>query len=162
MAKSKTPVTPGIRFLKSKKVAFSPHCYKYEENGGAKVAAKSLGVDEHLVVKTIVMEDAEKNTFFILMHGNKSVSTKNLARALHTKSVQLCSPKNVTKITGYLVGGTSPFGSQKTLPVYIEASILKLKKVWINAGKRGVLVEITTDDLVKLLKPISVNVAISE
>ena len=119
MAKEKIPSTPAIRFLRNYSVNFIPRLYKYEEKGGTEVAARELEVDEHMVIKTLVMEDEKKNPFIILMHGDKLVSTKTLARLLGSKSITPCDPKVANKHTGYLVGGTSPFGTRKELPVYI-------------------------------------------
>ena len=158
MAKEKVPSTPAIRFLKKYSVNFIPRIYKYEEKGGTEVAARELEVDEHSVIKTLVMEDEKKNPFIILMHGDKLVSTKTLARALGSKSITPCDPKVASKHTGYVVGGTSPFGTKKELPVYIEESILTLPKILINAGRRGLLVEMPTSDLIKTLKPKAVTV----
>ncbi|MBN2515004.1 MAG: Cys-tRNA(Pro) deacylase [Deltaproteobacteria bacterium] len=159
MAKEKIPSTPAIRFLKKYSVNFIPRLYKYEEKGGTEVAARELEVDEHTVIKTLVMEDEKRNPFIILMHGDKLVSTKTLARVLGSKSITPCDPKVASKHTGYLVGGTSPFGTRKELPVYIEESIMKLPKVLINAGRRGLLVEMLTSDLIKTLRPKVVTVA---
>lgn len=158
MAKEKVPSTPAIRFLKKYSVNFIPRVYKYEEKGGTEVAARELEVDEHSVIKTLVMEDEKKNPFIILMHGDKLVSTKTLARVLGSKSITPCDPKVASKHTGYVVGGTSPFGTKKELPVYIEESILTLPKILINAGRRGLLVEMPTSDLIKTLKPKAVTV----
>ena len=160
MTKEKFPTTQAIRALKHHKIEFSIHYYKYEEKGGTAVAARDLNVDEHLVVKTLVMEDGNGHPFLILMHGDKKVSTKALARALGVKTVRPCDPKVAHKHTGYLVGGTSPFGTKKPLKTCIEKTIINVKKIYINAGKRGLLAEISPRDLVKLLKPIPVNVAL--
>jgi Cys-tRNA(Pro) deacylase len=158
MAKEKIPSTPAIRFLRNYSVNFIPRLYKYEEKGGTEVAARELEVDEHMVIKTLVMEDEKKNPFIILMHGDKLVSTKTLARLLGSKSITPCDPKVANKHTGYLVGGTSPFGTRKELPVYIEETILSLPKILINAGRKGLLVEMPTSDLIKTLKPKTVTV----
>lgn len=158
MAKEKLPSTPAIRFLKKHSINFIPRFYKYEEKGGTEVAAKELEVDEHMVIKTLVMEDEKKNPFIILMHGDRMVSTKTLARVLGSKSITPCDPKIANKHTGYLVGGTSPFGTRKELPVYIEESILALPKVLINAGRKGLLVEMPTSELIKTLRPKAVTV----
>ena len=160
MTKERLQKTQAIRALNKHKIEFSIHPYKYEEKGGTKVAAKELNADEHLVIKTLVMEDGKGNPFLILMHGDKKVSTKALARALGVKTVRPCDPKVAHKHTGYLVGGTSPFGTKKPLKICIEKSIVNLKKIYINAGKRGLLAEISPRDLVKLLKPTPVNVAL--
>jgi Cys-tRNA(Pro) deacylase len=159
LTKEKFPVTSAIRFLKDHQVNFIERPYRYEEEGGTEVAAKALGVGEHLVIKTLVMEDDQKAPFIILMHGDKQVSTKELARTIGVKSVNPCTPEVALKHTGYMVGGISPFGTKKVLPVYVEESILSLPKIFINAGRRGLLVEISPSDLVKVLNPIPVKVA---
>ena len=160
MAKEKFPKTQAIRAMNQHKIGFSVRPYKYEENGGTAVAAKELNVDEHLVIKTLVMEDGNGNPFLILMHGDKKVSTKALARALGVKTVRPCDPQVAHKHTGYFVGGTSPFGTKKPLKTCVEETIIDLKKIFINAGKKGLLAEISPSDLLKVLKPISVNVAL--
>ena len=160
MAKDKLPITQAVRMLKEKGADFTLHTYKYEEKGGTSVASRELGVDEHQLVKTLVMEDDHKNPLLILMHGDNQVSTKNLARALGAKSVEPCDPETAHRHTGYVVGGISPFGTRKPLKVYVEASILGLPKIYINAGKRGLLAEMSPQELKRVLNPISVNVAI--
>jgi len=160
MAHDKTSITLAIRELKEKGVDFTLHPYKYEEKGGTEVASRELGVDEFLVVKTLVMEDDQGKPFIILMHGNKSVSTKNMARNLGVKTVKPCEPETAHRHTGYIVGGTSPFGTRKPLEVYLEATILDLPRIFINAGKKGLLAEICPGDLRKILNPTPVNVAI--
>lgn len=160
MSKEKFPTTQAIRALRHHKCEFSIHYYKYEEKGGTAVAARELNVDEHLVVKTLVMEDGNGHPFLILMHGDKEVSTKALARSLGVKTVRPCDSKVANKHTGYLVGGTSPFGTKKSLRIFIEKTIVNLKKIYINAGKRGLLVVISPADLMRVLKPTPVNVAI--
>ena len=159
MAKDKSPVTPAIRFLKENQVDYIEHPYKYEEGGGTETASKSLGVDEHLVIKTLVMEDDEKKPFIVLMHGDKQVSTKNLARVIGVKSITPCGPQVAFKHTGYMVGGISPFGTKKRLPVYVEETILSLPRIFINAGRKGLLFEMSPTDLIKIVQPIPVNVA---
>ena len=159
MTKEKFPVTSAIRFLKDHQVNFIERPYRYEEEGGTEVAAKALGVGEHLVIKTLVMEDDQKAPFIILMHGDKQVSTKELARTIGVKSVNPCTPEVALKHTGYMVGGISPFGTKKVLPVYVEESILSLPKIFINAGRRGLLVEISPSELVRILNTIPVRVA---
>jgi Cys-tRNA(Pro) deacylase len=160
MSKEKFPTTQAIRSLKHHKIAFSIQTYTYEEKGGTAVAARELNLDEHRVVKTLVMEDENGHPFLILMHGDNKVSTKALARALGVKTVSPCDPKVAQKHTGYLVGGTSPFGTKKPLRIYIEKTIIDLKKIYINAGKRGLLAAISPNDLMKTLNPTAVNVAI--
>jgi Cys-tRNA(Pro) deacylase len=156
---SNFPITPAIRFLREKKIEFVPHLYDYVEKGGAKESARQLGVDEHMVVKTLVFETNEKKPLIVLMHGDREVSTKNLARFLNVKSVEPATPEKASKLTGYLVGGTSPFGTQTQMPVYAEATIFELDKIYINGGKRGFLVEITPADL-RVLDVVEVSVGI--
>jgi Cys-tRNA(Pro) deacylase len=160
MAKDKIPTTPAVLALKAQKVDFTLHTYPYEERGGTQVSAKKLGVDEHRVIKTLVMEDETGNPLIILMHGDKEVSTKSLARAIGVKSVSPSNPAVAEKLTGYKVGGTSPFGTRKVLPVYMEKTITDLSEIFINAGSRGLLARIPTTELIRILKPISVSVAI--
>lgn len=136
------PVTPAVRYLREKGVAFVPHLYEYVERGGTRESAKQLGVDEHTIVKTLVFETNEKRPLIVLMHGDREVSTKNLARHLGVKAVEPSSPEKVAKLTGYQVGGTSPFGTRTSLPVYAERTIFDLDRIYINGGKRGFLVEI--------------------
>jgi Cys-tRNA(Pro) deacylase len=159
LTKEKLPVTSAIRFLREHQVDFTERPYKYEEHGGTETAAKAFGVDEHLVIKTLVMEDDEKKPFIILMHGDREVSTKALARTIGVKSVNPCSAEAAQKHTGYMVGGISPFGTKKSLRVYVEESILSLPKILINAGRRGLLAEVFPSDLIKVLKAIPVRVA---
>jgi Cys-tRNA(Pro) deacylase len=159
MAKDKTPVTPAIRVLRAAKVAFTPHLYAYEEKGGTAVCARELGFPEHAIIKTLVMENDQANPFIVLMHGDRQVSTRELARVLAVKSVQPCSPDKASRLTGYLVGGTSPFGTKRSLPVYMEETILDLPQIYINGGKRGFLVGISPQDAERVLQPVFVNVA---
>jgi len=160
MPKEKLPITQAVRMLMEKGADFTLRTYKYEEKGGTPVASRELGVDEHQVVKTLVMEDDRKNPLLILMHGDNQVSTKNLARVLGVKSVEPCDPETAHRHTGYVVGGISPFGTRKPLKVYVEASVLELPMIYINAGKRGLLAEMSPDVLKKVLNPTAVNVAI--
>lgn len=159
MSKDHIPATPAIRVLKDNKVDFVPRPYKYEERGGTEVAARELGVDEHLTVKTLVMEDDKKEPFIVLMHGDREVSTREMARTLGVKTVQPCDPATAGRHTGYLVGGTSPFGTKKVLPVYAEETVLSLPVIYINAGKKGLLVEMKPAELVRILKTTPVKVA---
>jgi Cys-tRNA(Pro) deacylase len=159
VTKDKAPVTPAVRALRAARVAFSDHLYEYEEKGGTAVSARELGVDEHSVVKTLVMEDDQHNPLLVLMHGDRQVSNKELARVLSVKAVQPCSPEAANRHTGYLVGGTSPFGTRKALPVYMEQSILALSRVYINGGKRGYLVGIEPAKVQSLLGARLVSVA---
>ena len=156
---SEVPVTTAVRFLRSHKVTFVPHLYDWEEHGGTKHSAQSLGVDEHQVIKTLVFENDQKKPLLVLMHGDREVSTKNLARFLGCKTVQPCTPQNVTRYTGYQVGGCSPFGTKQALVVYVESTILALPKIFINDGKRGFLVEIAPDVL-QVLDPTAISAAI--
>jgi len=160
MSKEKFPTTPAILALKSQEADFTLHTYQYEERGGTKVSSQKLGVDEHRVIKTLIMEDETGKPLIILMHGDKEVSTKSLARFMGVKSVTPCNPAVAEKHTGYKVGGTSPFGTRKTLPVYMEQTITELPDILINAGSRGLLARIPTKEIVRILKPTLVNVAI--
>lgn len=162
MAKEKMPVTAAIRHLRSEKVQFSEHLYQYEEKGGTAVSARELGVDEHSVIKTLVMEDERKNPLIVLMHGDCQVSTKELARVMGVKLITPCSPEAASRHTGYLVGGTSPFGTKKPLPVYIEESIVSLPKIFLNGGKRGFLIGLDPAEVVRMLQPLLVQVAIKD
>ena len=159
MAKQAFPVTQAIRFLRSHNVAFEPRLYEYEERGGTAHSAECLGVDEHHVIKTIVCENEKKQGMIVLMHGDKHISTRQLARDLGMKHIDAADPKQANKWTGYLVGGTSPFGTKTVLPVYVEASILALDTIYINGGKRGFLVVMQAADL-QVLQPTAVNVAV--
>lgn len=160
MGKDKTPVTPAVRALRTAGIRFTDHPYAYEEKGGTSVSARELGVDEHCVVKTLVMEDERKNPLIVLMHGDRQVSTKELARIVGVKVITPCSPDSANRHTGYMVGGTSPFGTKKKLPVYMEESILDLPLIYLNGGKRGYLVGMDPLEVKRLLEPIPVNVAI--
>ena len=160
MAKEKTPVTAAVRQLRAAGVDFTEHLYQYEEKGGTAVSARELGVDEHAVVKTLVMEDERKNPLIVLMHGDCQVSTKELARFMGVKLITPCSPDVANRHTGYLVGGTSPFGTKKDLPVYMEESILPLAKIYLNGGKRGFLVGLDPAEVVRVLQPNAVHVGI--
>jgi Cys-tRNA(Pro) deacylase len=132
--------TPATQFLRKHQAAFAEHPYPYEDHGGTAVSARALGVDEHSVIKTLVMQDEAAKPLIVLMHGDRKVSTKNLARAIGCKSVEPCKPDVAQRHSGYQIGGTSPFGTRKVLPVYIEASILDLPTIYINGGRRGYLV----------------------
>jgi Cys-tRNA(Pro) deacylase len=157
---SKTPSTPATRLLRQHKVPYTEHPYRYEEHGGTVVSARELGVDEHAVVKTLVMEDDAGAPLVVLMHGDREVSTKALARQLGRKTVQICKPDVAQRHSGYLVGGTSPFGTRKAMPVHVERTILDLPKIYVNGGSRGFLVGIAPADLVRVLSPVTVDVAI--
>lgn len=157
---SKAPSTNATRLLKQAGVPYTEHLYRYEDKGGTAVSARELGLDEHAVIKTLVMEDEKGAPLIILMHGDREVSTKELARQIGAKSVQPCRPEVANKHSGYLVGGTSPFGTKKTMPVYVEASVLELARIWINGGSRGFLVGMDPRELGKVLGVRVVRVAI--
>ncbi|PKN29924.1 MAG: Cys-tRNA(Pro) deacylase [Deltaproteobacteria bacterium HGW-Deltaproteobacteria-21] len=158
--KANQPITQAIRVLKQKNADFTLRPYRYQEKGGTEVASRELGMDEHQVIKTLVMEDDRGNPFLVLMHGDREVSTKNLARIMGVKTVKPCDPDTAHRLTGYMVGGISPFGTRKSLPVYLEETILELPTILINAGKRGLLAEIAPGELVRVLNPAAVRVAI--
>jgi Cys-tRNA(Pro) deacylase len=162
MGHEKTPMTPAVRALRQAGVPFTEHPYKYVEHGGTAAFALQFGVDEHVVIKTLVMADDAKKPLVILMHGDREVSTKELARVLGVKSVQPCVPETAERHSGYMVGGTSPFGLRKPLPVYVEETILELPRIYINGGKRGFLVGLDPMDLVRILKPTPVRVGIEK
>lgn len=162
MSKAHPPETPATRFLRDRGVAFTDHLYAYEEHGGTAVSSRELGVDEHAVVKTLVMEDETKQPLLVLMHGDLKVSTKNLARQIGVKSVAPCRPDVAQRHTGYMVGGTSPFGTKKALPVHLERTILDLPAIYINGGRRGYLVGMAPAELVRVLAPAIVECGIRE
>ena len=152
------PITPAIRALREKKVDFVPHVFDYIEKGGTRHSAEVLGVDEHAVVKTLVFETNEKKPLIVLMHGDCMVSTKSLARILNVKTIAPVTPEKASKLTGYLVGGTSPFGTKTKMPVYAEKTIFALEKIYINGGKRGFLVAIAPPVLREVLPVVEVEV----
>jgi Cys-tRNA(Pro) deacylase len=160
MAKEKTPVTAAVRVLRAEKVDYDDHPYAYEEKGGTAVSSRELGVDEHAIIKTLVMEDDNRAPLLVLMHGDMQVSTKELARIMGVKQISSCTADTAQKQSGYLVGGTSPFGTRHPLPVYMEESIASLPKIYINGGKRGYLVGMVPSELVRVLKPHLVSVGI--
>jgi Cys-tRNA(Pro) deacylase len=160
MGKEKSHVTPAIRFLREKKVDFSEHPYEYVEHGGTSTFAKQYHVDEHMVIKTLIMEDENGKPLVVLMHGDREVSTKELARITGVKKVGPSTPQTARKHSGYMVGGTSPFGTRKVMPVYMEETILDLPKIYINGGRRGYLVAMDPHDIVKTLNPTLVHVGI--
>jgi Cys-tRNA(Pro) deacylase len=149
-------------FLKANRVAYTEHEYDYVEHGGTEVSAQSLGVTEHEVVKTLVMQDEDGEPLIVLMHGDRKVSTKNLARQAGVKRIEPCKPDAAQRHSGYQVGGTSPFGTRKKLPIYMERTILELPQIYINAGRRGFLVRIAPQELVRTLAPTLVEVALQE
>lgn len=157
--KSNYPVTPAVRLLREKKITFEPHLYAYEEHGGTARAAASLNVAEHAVIKTLVMQTELRKSLIVLMHGDCEVSTKGLARVIEVKSVVPCDAATAQKHTGYMIGGTSPFGTRTAMPVYAEQSIFRLPQIYINGGKRGFLVRINPTDLRLVLPLTEVQVA---
>ena len=163
MAKSShVSETPATQMLKAHGVAFSEHPYAYVEDGGAQYSAQVLGWDPYAVVKTLIMQDQDAKPLIVLMHGNRKVSTKNLARQIGAKSVQACQPEVANRHSGYLVGGTSPFGTRRQMPVYVEESILALPSILINGGRRGFLVQIAPQVCVQLLGAQAVQCALAQ
>jgi Cys-tRNA(Pro) deacylase len=156
------PETPATKFLQQHRVAHSNHLYDYEEHGGTKVSSRELNVPEHHVVKTLVMEDEAAKPLIVLMHGDRKVSTKELARQVGVKKIAPCTPEAAQRHTGYMVGGTSPFGTKRTIPVFLQKSILDLPLVYINGGRRGYLVGVHPHDILRVLKPTIVEVAMKE
>jgi len=154
--------TPATMFLKAQRVAYTEHEYAYVEHGGTEVSARALGVPEHEVVKTLVMQDENAKPLIVLMHGDRKVSTKNLARQAGVKRVEPCKPEVAQRHSGYQVGGTSPFGTRKKLPVYLERSILALPRIYINGGRRGFLVGIAPAEIERTLAPHLVEVALED
>lgn len=162
MAAPRLPSTPAVLALRAAGIAFVPHFYAYEDRGGTAVSSRELGVPEHDVVKTLVMADEQERPLVVLMHGDRKVSTKALARVAGVKRIEPCRPEVAHRHTGYQVGGTSPFGTRKRMPVYVERSILELPRIYINGGSRGFLVEIDPSAIVALLAATPVDVAIAE
>jgi Cys-tRNA(Pro) deacylase len=154
-------MTPATAFLKAKAIAFSEHEYEYVEHGGTEVPARALQVEEHCIVKTLVMEDEARKPLIVLMHGDRQVSTKKLARQARRKSIEPCKPEAVQRHTGYQVGGTSPFATRKSLPVFVERSILELPEIYLNGGRRGLLVKLRSAELAAALQITLVDVALS-
>jgi Cys-tRNA(Pro) deacylase len=146
------PITPAIRVLRQHKINFEPHIFEYVEKGGTRGSAEVLGVDEHAVIKTLVFETDAKKLLIVLMHGDLQVSVKNLARHINVKTVSPVSPEKANKLTGYLVGGTSPFGTKTKMPIYVEKTIFDRTKIYINGGKRGFLVSIEPNVLREVLQ----------
>lgn len=155
----KIPSTPAIHYLRENNIEFTPHFYQYDQSG-AKIAAERLRVDASIVIKTIVLEDDGGDPFIVLMHGDRDISFKKIARILGVKFVKACDPRNAQKYTGYKIGGISPFNTRKKMPVYIEESLLDNPIIFINAGKRGFIVEIKPDVLIKFLQAKKVKIAI--
>jgi Cys-tRNA(Pro) deacylase len=156
------PETPATKFLRGHQIPFSAHLYAYEEHGGTKVSARELNVPEHAVVKTLIMQDEAAKPLVVLMHGDRKVSTKELARQTGRKKIEPCEPGTANRHTGYLVGGTSPFGTKKAMPLFIEKSILDLPLIYINGGRRGFLVGVHPHDILRVLKPQAVQVALEK
>jgi len=161
MSKIDYPMTPAVRLLREKKIQFTPRLYTYEERGGTRTSAKELGVDEHAVIKTLVMESDPKSPVIVLMHGDFEVSTKQLARHLGVKQITPCTEAAVTRLTGYMTGGCSPFGTRMRIPVYAEATIFEIPAIYINGGKRGFLVEIDPKDIARAIDVTEVHVAVA-
>jgi Cys-tRNA(Pro) deacylase len=154
------PVTPAVRMLRAAGVEFTEHLYAYEEHGGTRVSARELGVDEHSVVKTLVMQDERKAPLIALMHGDMNVSVRSLGRCIGARTIQPCDPAVAQRHTGYMVGGTSPFGTRRAMPVYMQRTILDLPRIYINGGKRGFLLGIEPTVLLDLLTPTCVDIAV--
>ncbi|REE92041.1 Cys-tRNA(Pro) deacylase [Cupriavidus plantarum] len=154
--------TQATKFLKQNKVAFDNHPYAYEHRGGTKVSARELGVPEHEVIKTLIMQNENKEPLVVLMHGDCQVSTKELARQIGVKKVEPCTPETASRHTGYLVGGTSPFGTKRKMPVYMEKSIADLPRIYINGGRRGYLVSIAPNVLIDVLGATPVECALPD
>ena len=161
MSRDRQPVTAAVRVLCEHGGAFTDHPYAYEERGGTAVSARELGVDEHATVKTLIMEDDAKRPLVVLMHGDCDVSTKNLARLLGVKTITPCAPEVADRHSGYQVGGTSPFGTRRKMPVYMERSIAGLPRIYLNGGRRGYLVGMAPAELVRVLQPELVDVAVA-
>jgi Cys-tRNA(Pro) deacylase len=154
------PVTLAVRALRAAGVTFEPHLYTWAPHGGTRASSEALGVPEHSVIKTLIFEDGEKQPLCVLMHGDREVSTKQLARAIGAKSVAPCAPNVADRHSGYQVGGTSPFGLRRPMPIYMQRTILALSKIYINGGARGFLVEIDSKEAQRVLSPVLVDVAI--
>jgi Cys-tRNA(Pro) deacylase len=154
----KHPVTMAIRVLRGANVTFEPHLYTWEPHGGTRASSEHLGVDEHIVIKTLIFEDDRKQPLCILMHGDREVSAKNLARAIGVKTVHPCTPEVADRHSGYQVGGTSPFGLRKQMPIYMQQTIADLPRIYINGGARGFLVALDPKDAQRVLTPTLVDV----
>lgn len=159
---AKHPVTMAIRALRAAKVAFEPHLYPWQPHGGTRASSEALGVDEHAVIKTLIMEDDRKQPLCVLMHGDREVSTKQLARTIGVKTIAPCAPEVAGRHSGYQVGGTSPFGLRKQMPIYMQQTIVELPRIYINGGARGFLVELDPHEAVRVLAPTLVDVAVTD
>ena len=157
MAHDKLPVTAAVRVLRAAGVSFTHHPYEYEERGGTASSARALNVDEHCVIKTLIMEDDARRPLVVLMHGDREVSTRGLARLLHVKTIVSCDPAVAERHSGYQVGGTSPFGTRRAMPVYVQQGIADLPCIYINGGRRGYLVGMSPADLIRVLQPTLVD-----
>ena len=155
-------ITSALRELRKHQVPFTEHEYRYEERGGTRVASRQLKVDEHAIVKTLVMEDDARSPLLVLMHGDREVSTRQLARQTGRKTISPCEPDAAQRYTGYMIGGTSPFGTRRALPVFVERSILELPAIYINGGRRGLLVRIDPAELTRVLGAVAVEAAVAE
>jgi Cys-tRNA(Pro) deacylase len=162
MSKPSFPSTPATRLLKERGVPHLEHLYRYEDKGGTRVPARELGVPEHAVLKTLVMEDDGGRPLLVLMHGDLEVSVKALARQIGARTVHMCAPEVANRHSGYQVGGTSPFGTRKAMPVYLERSVTDLERIYINGGSRGFLVSMVPADLVRVLDPVLVEAGLPE
>jgi Cys-tRNA(Pro) deacylase len=152
--------TAAIRVLRQQRVPFTEHEYRYEERGGTAVSSRELDIPEHIVIKTLVMEDERREPLIVLMHGDREVSTRNLARQIGRKSITPCTPEAAQKHTGYLVGGTSPFGTRKVMPIFLERTIADLERIYINGGRRGFLIALAPSELLRVLSPTLVDAAL--
>lgn len=159
MSQEKAPVTAAVRVLRQHKISYTEHLYEYVDKGGTAESSRQLGVPEHAVIKTLVLEDEAKKPLIVLMHGDCETSTRNLARQTGRKHIEPCTPEVANKHTGYLVGGTSPLGTKKTIPIYMEKSVLALDYIYLNGGKRGFLVGLKPQALLPVLQPELVEVA---
>ena len=155
-------ITSALRELRKHQVPFTEHEYRYEERGGTRVASRQLALDEHAIVKTLVMEDEARSPLLVLMHGDREVSTRQLARQTGRKTISPCEPDAAQRYTGYMIGGTSPFGTRRALPVFVERSILELPAIYINGGRRGLLVRIDPAELTRVLGAVAVEAAVAE
>lgn len=162
MSQDKAPVTAAVRVLRQHRVAYTEHLYDYVEHGGTAESSRQLGVTEHEVVKTLVMQDENRQPLIVLMHGDRQVSTRNLARQTGRKHIEPCAPEVANRHSGYMVGGTSPLGTKKPIPVFVERSVLELERIYLNGGKRGFLIGLDPKALLPILNPVAVDVAIAD